>query len=265
MNRRKFIQSTSIVATGLALAPQLISASTNSENKVILVILSGGIRLQDAMNETNMPTFFGKDNGLYKKGVLFDNVHYSGSEVTHSHAKYALLNSSTKIDSNFLNQPWQSKISSGYAYIYSDLKDKEKFLDSYNYSNSVDGSNFIVIDADGADVAHYNFTEYKNHLKRVDEFLANIYKMNVDSKQEFTLLVVSEHGRNKAHNSMGGLDHYQTEARTTFAWLASSDAKIKQGTVIDKIIDSTETMMFCESRLEKKSNTPTLNLNLAFA
>lgn len=266
MNRRKFIQSTSIVATGLALAPQLISASTNSEkNKVILVILSGGIRLQDAMNETNMPLFFSKENGLCKKGVLFNNAYYSGTEVTHSHAKYALLNGTTKIDNNFLNQPWQSKISSGYAYIYTDLKDNEKIFQSYNYAANVDGSNFIVINADGADVAHYNFTEYKNHLKRVDEFLANIYKMNVDSKQEFTLLVVSEHGRNKAHNSMGGLDHYQTEARNTFAWLASSDAKIKQGTVIDKIIDSTETMLFCESRLQKKSSTPTLNLNLAFA
>lgn len=266
MNRRKFIQSTSIVATGLALAPQLISASTNSEkSKVILVILSGGIRLQDIVNETNTPLFSSKEKGLCKKGVLFNNVQYSGKEITHSHAKYTLLNSTTKIDNSFLNQPWQSKISSGYVYIYTDLKDNEKLFQSYNYATNVDSSNFVVIDADGADVAHYNFTEYKNHLKRVDEFLANIYKMNVESKKDFTLLVVSEHGRNKVHNSMGGLDHYQTEARNTFAWLASSDSKIKHGTIINKTIDSTETMLFCENRIQKKSNTPTLNLNLAFA
>lgn len=265
MDRRKFIQATSIVATGFVIAPELASAATKKLNKVILVILSGGIRLNDATNEKNMPLFFGKENGIVKKGVLFNNVHYSGTEISQLQSKYALLNGTTKIDSNYLNKPSQSKISSGYVYINTDLKDVEKFRTSFDYATNVDSASFIVVNVEGADVAHYNFLEYQNHLKRVDEFLKNIYTINVESKEEFSLVVVSEHGRNNNKNSMGGLDHYQSEARNTFAWIAGNNKKLKTNTTIETAIDTTETMYFCESLLNKKSSKQTLNLNSAFA
>jgi hypothetical protein len=88
----------------------------------------------------------------------------------------------------------------------------------------------VVIELQGADIAHYNFSAYQNHLQQTDECLRLLWEgiqMDQNLASQTHLIITQDMGRNDFANELldcnglGGIDHnYSVTARETFCLMA---------------------------------------------
>lgn len=95
----------------------------------------------------------------------------------------------------------------------------------------------VVIELQGADIAHYNFSAYQNHLQQTDECLRTLWEgIQTDRNLagQTNLIITQDMGRNDYandvldNNGLGGLDHnHSVTVRETFCLIAGPKDSIR--------------------------------------
>ncbi len=104
----------------------------------------------------------------------------------------------------------------------------------------------LVVNLQGIDVAHTNFSQYCNNIRRADFALSKLWETIQSTPgmaNNTVMLVAPEHGRNLEHNTIidtngrYALDHTNDEmSRRIFCMLIGPQNAIKQNNVIDDIM-----------------------------
>jgi hypothetical protein len=244
VNRRIFIRNSSLAAAGAMLLPSWLKAATTQRDTahVVIVILSGGIRLKEA--QLHMPNIFNGSTKprvlkkpLQTNGTLLANFAYHGNEISHLPARNAILNGSYT-DFELMAEPWKNKLSP--VYLHEQDGNHSSLLNLFNHSIRYDHPKTVVIETSGADAAHYNYSAYCKSLEQQDEFIARLW-LSIQScthmQDNTVLMVLPDHGRNNDHNELAddngfyGLDHYHEAARYSFCLFAGPSRWIKQNHV----------------------------------
>lgn len=235
MQRRKFIKNTAIAAAGtlvVSFLPKLKASNTlkyKGVKNVILCLLGGGVRKQEILfKETSSMPYL-----LKMRGTLFNNIKYSGRNISHAQAEMDILTGHYNQKStgkstifqlaNHFNEILISDNEFDYGSVTTDP------INSIIEKLKSPNKNFIFIKLDGMDVAHWDFSAYTEKLKWADQQIAHLWNSVLNEKglKENTLMIIiPDHGRNETvntlsdHNGCGGLDHYHDTARSVFCKIA---------------------------------------------
>jgi arylsulfatase A-like enzyme len=103
----------------------------------------------------------------------------------------------------------------------------------------------MVINMQGVDIGHFEFTKYANNMRLADFALARLWQTIQSTPgmaNDTVLIVAPEHGRNQLPNTLidvygrYALDHNSDElSREIFCLIAGPSGVVKQGQVISSV------------------------------
>jgi membrane-anchored protein YejM (alkaline phosphatase superfamily) len=256
MKRKDFIKNTAALTLGTAFLPLLSKTIGNTNEKsplnVVLIVLSGGVRIQDTLlNPTNLPFVLSNNPDFNRSKILFNNSntnHLDGlSDLFYGKIKtQSILDNLTN---NFNMQSNEIKLfGNSYLHKVFNINEYKKYvvknkIDHYNnletqnaqrmsqVLNSVKSNNytFTTVVLDEFDNCHNNHSRYLQNLKESDELISRLWnKMTIDLNMKNTLfMVVQDCGRDLSPNSdiypQIGYNHNDENAKRTFCSLIYTD------------------------------------------
>jgi membrane-anchored protein YejM (alkaline phosphatase superfamily) len=256
MKRKDFIKNTAALTLGTAFLPLLSKTIGNTNEKsplnVVLIVLSGGVRIQDTLlNPTNLPFVLSNNPDFNRSKILFNNSntnHLDGlSDLFYGKIKtQSILDNLTN---NFNMQSNEIKLfGNSYLHKVFNRNEYKKYvvknkIDHYNnletqnaqrmsqVLNSVKSNNytFTTVVLDEFDNCHNNHSRYLQNLKESDELISRLWnKMTIDLNMKNTLfMVVQDCGRDLSPNSdiypQIGYNHNDENAKRTFCSLIYTD------------------------------------------
>jgi hypothetical protein len=278
MQRRKFIQSIGIAAAGAALMPLALQNNDNNKHykkHVVLCILGGGIKKNSVLGASSlMPKL-----SSYANQYTYANVGYEGNHIGHYDATFAILagnldtwqanknifewhknaNTNTKNYQAYfvanqradystilagLNKNYQPQIIKPIALPHhlpytNDQAVFEKSIEIIQTTTP----HLLVLNLQDADIAHSNTNDYNQVLKHADnqiEMLWNTIQNNENMRNQTTLIIMPEHGRNNYDNEifdgngLAGTDHHHQSAREIFTIVRSNQTAFNNPTIETK-------------------------------
>lgn len=253
--RRSFIKKAALASAGIALS-KYISPSLElfavipkpGIKHVVLCILSGGVRRNETVGIQGMslmPHLFGNNSSSVKsQGTLFTNCLYSKGEITHCRAISALISGTYGDKTEDCN--FQQALGFGneiqhlfYNPLTGTRLSKEQLLHNQ--------STLTVIQVEGADIAHSNYSAYCAYLQKADQEIYRVWQ-ELSKEEDTVMIIVPDHGRNEEHNSItdengiGGLDHYHVSSRDIFCLITGPANVIEQNRIISKPIQTIDVL-----------------------
>lgn len=132
------------------------------------------------------------------------------------------------------NNPWGVNMNADMFNIYSGIQIMKQFKPE-----------LMVVNMQGVDVCHANYTEYVNNMRKADFALYKLWEAIQSTPgmaNDTVLIVAPEHGRNLSPNTVVdaygryALDHTNDEmSRRIFCLVAGPSGVVKQNTVISNI------------------------------
>lgn len=132
------------------------------------------------------------------------------------------------------NNPWGVSMNADMFNIYSGIQIMKQFKPE-----------LMVVNMQGVDVCHANYTEYANNMRKADFALYKLWEAIQSTPgmaNDTVLIVAPEHGRNLSPNTVidaygrYAIDHTNDEmSRRIFCLVAGPSGVVKQNTVISNI------------------------------
>lgn len=282
MQRRKFIQSIGIAAAGAAIMPLVLQNNENTKHykkHIILCVLGGGIKKNNVLGTSSlMPKL-----SAYTNQNTYTNVSYEGNHIGHYDATFAILagnldtwqanknifewhknaNNNTKNYQSYFvaNQRADySNILAGLSNSYQPQIIKPIALshhlpytnDQAVFEKSIEiiqtaTPHLLVLNLQDADIAHSNTNDCNEVLKHADnqiEAIWNAVQNNENMRNQTTLIIIPEHGRNSYDNEIfdkngfAGSDHHHQSAREIFAIVRGSQIAFNKSATIETKVAS---------------------------
>lgn len=226
MLRKNFIKLSGLSTIYALLAPSALArhsyAGTRKENTIIC-ILNGGVRLEE----------FKHFSGLYAiENSSIKPIKYKSGALTHSAAIYSIINGRYSDIETDVQLP----------HLHSGKDIRELLKKMYGHKAPY----FCTIG--NADKAHYNYMEYCNDVQESGKLIKQLWSSiqeNGFQKNNTTVIVLPEHGRNIYKNEMGGLDHYHESARDSFCFILGNNS----GNKLDAISENTQIRSLLEDKM----------------
>lgn len=256
MKRKDFIKNTAALTLGTAFLPLLSKTIGNTNGKtplnVVLIVLSGGVRIQDTLlNPTNLPFVLSNNPDLNRSKILFNNSnsnHLDGlSDIFYGKIKKRSilddLANNINMQSNeikLFGNSYLNKVFSNNEYKKYVVKNNTNQYNNEESQNAQRMSRvlksvktnkcaFTSVVLDEFDNCHNNHSRYLENLKESDELISVLWnKMTIDLNMKNTLfMVVQDCGRDLSPNSdiypQIGYNHNDENAKRTFCSLIYTD------------------------------------------
>jgi len=247
MERRNFIKNTGLTIAGLALSKGIYSKNiSNLKSLNIIVLLSGGVRYIDIIDETNHQHAILFQEKASMKVVCKSRVNYSGNTLEHdpcvidflfglpndSSKKILISNKNSTVTKAVAdaNLPLEIITTSSLNIDHPYRNDAAIFESATTFLNPCENLT-LILNLEDTDIAHCNSEKYFDVLnyynQQINHLCNKLYAKQSVEKYDAKLIVAAVLGRNNFDNELtsehnkNGCDHYDESARKLFCFETS--------------------------------------------